>query len=219
MLYAKLAVPKMGEPIVQDDIILTQEVTMFDSTRKRLRLTTMATTALLLSILLVGCSTQAPRTFPRPSTSPSQDRASCTQPQPRPGKLSLAGLAYGPSHTGQDPTSGAFPSSEEIKADMPTLASLTHYIRTYTSTGPADAIIQAAEAAHVCVALGIGLGSNPVDNAREMIAGERLALNSAVRAIIVGNEVLQRGELSEAQLRSDIVQVRARLGRAIPLTT
>ncbi len=191
---------------------------MFDSTRKRLRLTTMATTALLLSILLVGCSTQAPRTFPRPSTSPSQDRASCTQPQPRPGKLSLAGLAYGPSHTGQDPTSGAFPSSEEIKADMPTLASLTRYIRTYTSTGPADAIIQAAAAAHVCVALGIGLGSNPVENAREMTAGERLASNGVVRSIIVGNEVLQRGDLSEAQLRSDIEQVRAKLGRAVPVT-
>lgn len=101
---------------------------------------------------------------------------------------------------------------------MPTLASLTHYIRTYSATGPTDAIIQAAKAAHICMALGIGLGSDPVVNASEMTAGERLASNSAVHAIIVGNEVLQRGDLSEKQLRSDIEQVRAKLGRAVPVT-
>src|SRR5205823_12197653 len=143
---------------------------------------------------------------------------SCTQPQPAPGKLSLAGLAYGPSHTGEDPNHGVFLSREEIEADMLTLASLTHYIRTYTATGPADEIVQAAEAAHVCMALGIPLGSDPVANAREMTAGERLASNSTVSSIIVGNEVLQRGDLSEAQLRSDIKQVRAKLGRAVPVT-
>jgi exo-beta-1,3-glucanase (GH17 family) len=101
---------------------------------------------------------------------------------------------------------------------MPTLASLTRYIRTYSSTGSADVIVQSAEAAHVCVALGIGLGRDPVANAREMRAGERLASNSAVRAIVVGNEVLQNKDLSEEQLRSDIRQVRAKLGRAVPVT-
>ncbi len=198
---------------------------MFCSTPRHLLLEVAATLGLVLSILLIGCSgtsgtlKASPSPFTSsPSTSPSQDNFSCTQPQPAPGKPSLAGLAYGPSHTGQDPTRGIFPSSEEIKADMPTLASLTHYIRTYNSTGPAGAIIQAAEAAHVCVALGVGLGSNPVDNAREMTAGERLVSNRVVHAIIVGNEVLQRGDLSEAQLRSDIEQVRAKLGRAVPVT-
>ncbi len=144
---------------------------------------------------------------------------SCTQPPPAPGKISLAGLAYSPSHIGEDPTQGGFPSSEEIEADMLTLAPLTRYIRTYTATGPADEIVQAAEGAHVCVALGIGLGSDPLVNAREMTAGEQLASKSVVRSIIVGNEVLQRGDLSEAQLRSDIEQVRTKLGRAVPITT
>ncbi len=181
-------------------------------------LTLMIATLLLLSISLSSCATGGSKNIP-PSSPSSHTGPACAQPQPASGKLSLAGLAYGPSHMGQDPTRGSFPSSEEIEADMPTLASLTHYIRTYSSTGPADAIIQAASAAHICVALGIGLGSNPVVNAREMAAGERLASNRAVHTIIVGNEVLHRGDVSEEQLRSDIVQVRARLGRAIPLTT
>jgi exo-beta-1,3-glucanase (GH17 family) len=186
---------------------------MFRSAPKHLLIEVAATLGLVLSVLLVGCSGT-----PKASPSPSQGSASCTQPQPAPGKLSLAGLAYGPSHMGQDPTRGAFPSGEEIEADMPTLASLTHFIRTYSSTGLADTIIQTAETAHICVALGIGLGSDPVVNAREMTAGEQLASNSAVHAIIVGNEVLQRGDLSEEQLRSDIEQVRAKLGRAVPVT-
>jgi exo-beta-1,3-glucanase (GH17 family) len=181
-------------------------------------LTLMRVTLLLLSISLISCVTGGSKNIP-PSSPSSHAGPACAQPESVPGKISLAGLAYGPSHAGQDPTAGALPSDQEVQADMPTLASLTHYIRTYSSTGPADAIIQAAEAAQVCVALGIGLGSGPVINAREMAAGERLASNSAVHAIIVGNEVLQRGDLSEEQLRSDIEQVRARLGRAVPLTT
>lgn len=191
---------------------------MFHLTCKRLHVVATTTLVFVLSTLLAaGCATQTPGTAPPPSTIPLPG-VSCAQPEPVPGKLSLAGLAYGPAHTGQDPTAGAFPSSEEVWADMPTLASLTHYIRTYSSTGPADAIIQAAAAAHVCVASGIELVRDPVANAKEMVAGARLASNSAVHAIIVGNEVLQRGDLSEAQLRSDIEQVRVKLSRAVPVT-
>ncbi len=187
---------------------------MFHLTRKRLPLAILATMALFLGMLPVGCSTST--STPAPRTSLPQ--TTCTQPEPVPGKLSLAGLAYGPAHAGQNPLSGVFPSGEEVKADMPTLASLTRYIRIYSSTGSTDAIIQAAAAAHVCVALGIGLGSDPVENAKEIAAGERLASNSAVHAIIVGNEVLQRGDLTEQQLRSDIGHVRTKLGRVVPVT-
>jgi len=187
------------------------------STSKHLLLEVLTALGLVLSVLLVSC-TDTLKASPRLSTNPSRDNDSCDQPRPAHNKLSLAGLAYGPSHTGQDPTLGIFPSSEEIEADMPTLASLTRHVRIYSSTGSADTIIRAAKAAHICVDLGIELGHNPIENAREMTAGERLASNSAVHAIIVGNEVLQRGDLSEKQLRSDIEQVRAKLGRAVPVT-
>jgi exo-beta-1,3-glucanase (GH17 family) len=194
---------------------------MFCSTPRHQLLEIAARLGLVLGVLLVGCSGTlgtSPRPSASPSTSSSRESAPCTQPQPAPGKLSFAGLAYGPAHTGQDPIRGSFPSSEEIQADIPTLASLTRYIRIYSSTGSAEAILQAASAANICVALGIELGSDPVANAREMTAAERLASNRAVHAIIAGNEVLQRGDLSEAQLRSDIEQVRAKSGHAVPVT-
>jgi exo-beta-1,3-glucanase (GH17 family) len=201
-------------------------VIMFCTTSKQLFLEVATTLELILCVLLVACTgtlnaSPAPPTSPTPagsSTSFLKDSYSCTQSQPAPGKLSLAGLAYGPSHTGQDPTRGSLPSREEIEADMPTLASLTHSIRIYSSTGAADTIIQAARAAHICVALGLELGKNPIENAREITAGAHLASNRAVNAVIVGNEVLQRGYLSEKQLRSNIEQVHAKLGRAVPIT-
>ena len=101
---------------------------------------------------------------------------------------------------------------------MPTLASLTRYIRIYSATGSAEAIIQAASAANICVALGVNLSRDPAANAREMAAAERLASNGTVHAIIAGNEALQRGDLSEATLRADIQQLRARSSRAVPIT-
>lgn len=199
---------------------------MVRSSFRRLPSLAAVTFVLVLSGLLAGCSQQSnppPSTpvshqsSPSPSASPTPS-ATCTPPKPAPGKLSLAGLAYGPSHTGQDPTTGVFPSDEEVKADMPTIASLTNYIRIYSSTGPANAIIQTASAAHVCVALGISLGRDPNANAAEMMAGEQLASNTAVHAIIVGNEALLRGDLSAEQLCAAVQQVRAHRSRTVPIT-
>ena len=155
---------------------------------------------------------------PIPTFAPIPLSAACTQRKPATGKLSLTGLAYSPYHTGQDPTGGIFPSDEEVNADMPTIASLTNYIRIYSSTGPANAIIQAASADHVCVALGISLGRYPDTNAAEMMAGIKLASNAAVRVIVVGNEVLLRGDMSEGQLIAAIEEVRAHLSRPVPIT-
>ena len=57
-------------------------------------------------------------------------------------------------------------------------------------------------------------------NASEMTAGEDLATKSAaVHAVIVGSEVLLRGDLSESQLLADIEQVRDKLTNKVPITT
>src|SRR5690349_1213715 len=190
---------------------------MFCLPRRHQLLEVAAMLGLVLSTCLVACSETSRTSSGAPAT-PVHKSASCAQPQPAPGKLRLAGLAYGAAHTGQDPTRGAFPSREEIEADMPTLASLTGYIRLYSATGSAETIVQAAQKSNLCVALGINLGRDPAENAREMAAGEQLTANSAVHALIVGNEVLQNGVLSEQQIRTDIDQVRSQSARKVPLT-
>jgi exo-beta-1,3-glucanase (GH17 family) len=128
-------------------------------------------------------------------------------------------VGYGPYHAGQDPNYGISPSSSEVAADMPTLAAVTNYLRIYSSTGPAADIVQAAEAAHMCVSLGIWLGRDSAANAAEIAAGIRLARQSrAVRSVIVGNEVLLRGDLPVNQLIQDIGKVRAALGHTVAIS-
>ncbi|HTU03110.1 MAG TPA: hypothetical protein VMG58_14875, partial [Candidatus Sulfotelmatobacter sp.] len=141
-------------------------------------------------LLATGASSNGSR--PGPADPPAASFA-CHQPFPsaRPGQVTLSGVGYGPYHAGQDPNYGISPSSSEVAADMPTLSAMTNYIRIYSSTGPAAEIVQAAEAAHMCVSLGIWLGRNSAANAAEIAAGIRLARQSrAVRSVIVGNEVL-----------------------------
>jgi glucan 1,3-beta-glucosidase len=122
--------------------------------------------------------------------------------------LLLAGLAYGPYHLGQDPNYGISPSAEEIAADIPTLASLTGSIRIYSSLGPAPFIVHDAERVHLSVDLGIWLGRDAAANRREITAGISLMSSPAISTVTVGNEVLLRGDLTEAQLVAAIQQVR-----------
>ena len=145
----------------------------------------------------------------------------CNQPMPAagPGRVALAGVVYGAYRAGQNPNFFISPSAEEVAADMPTLAAMTNYIRIESSTGPAADILQAAEAAHLCVSLGIWLGPDAKANAAEISAGIRLARSSpVVRSVIVGSEVLLRGNLSVAQLLRDIREVRSALGETVPIS-
>src|SRR2546421_6715224 len=97
------------------------------STSKHLLLEVLTALGLVLSALRVSC-TDTLKASPRLSTNPSGDNDSCDQPSPAHNKLSLAGLACGPSHTGQDPPLGIFPSSKEFGADMPPLASFPRHV-------------------------------------------------------------------------------------------
>ena len=145
--------------------------------------------------------------------------SACAPPNSTPGQLTLTGLGYGPYHKGQDPNFNVFPSSEEVTADIPTLAAITRYIRIYSAGGPASAITNAASHAHVCVALGIWLGRNAAANVKEIAAGEHLANTSPnVRSVIVGNEVLLRGDLRPSQLNAVIRHVRSTVRPAVQIS-
>ena len=194
---------------------------MFGSILKHRPIPFVQTFLLLLSLLLVSCSggSNDHAVAPTPSQKPFSVAPTCAQPKSAAGKFTLAGVDYGPFHPGQSPDAGVFPSDEEVDADMATLASLSHFIRIYSSTGPAAGILRAAEKRQVCVNLGIWLGRDSAANTREITAGEQLASSKAVQAITVGNETLYRGDLSPEQLGRILQQVRAKLGHTVQLTT
>lgn len=145
----------------------------------------------------------------------------CDRPMPAPGHghVTLAGLAYGPYHAGQDPNFFISPSAPEVAADMPTLAAVTNYIRIYSSLGPAADILRAAQTAHLCVSLGIWLSRKAKANSAQVAAGIKLARRfAAVRSVIVGNEVLLRNDMPVARLLGYIREVRAALGHRVAIS-
>jgi exo-beta-1,3-glucanase (GH17 family) len=130
----------------------------------------------------------------------------------------LKGYGYGPFRYCQDPNKGVFPTLDEIAADMPFLAHNSNGIRTYSSCEVQGKIPQLAQPYGLSVAIGVWLGRDLQANEREMTCAIELAHQySNVDSVIVGNEVLLRSDLTEAQLLEYI----ERMKRAVeqPVTT
>jgi exo-beta-1,3-glucanase (GH17 family) len=137
----------------------------------------------------------------------------------------IQGVNYGPFRDGQRP-GGLCPTIHQVTRDLPVLQNMATAIRTF---GLVDcdlgekilSSIRARRRAHLQVALGLWISADRDANEREIEKLEALAragLLGPVITIVVGNEVVLRGDLSPAELRDYIEQVRA-LGLGIPLTT
>ncbi|TVR99350.1 MAG: glycosyltransferase [Phycisphaerales bacterium] len=130
----------------------------------------------------------------------------------------VGGFSYSPFRAGEDPFELDEPSAEGIAEDMRILAGYTDRIRTYGSEGMGARIVEEAERNNLRVALGIWLDSDLEKNEREIEAAIRLARSSdAVESVIVGNEVLLRGDISRGRLIEYIERVRDAVEQ--PVTT
>jgi exo-beta-1,3-glucanase (GH17 family) len=115
-------------------------------------------------------------------------------------------LAYGPYRTGQSPT-GTPPSPAELAEDLDILKTETNLLRTYGSCDELEQIPLLARAQLVYLYQGIALSSNDTENQRELACYAQLVQeNENIIAGIAGNEVLLRGDLTEAQLVEFILQ-------------
>jgi exo-beta-1,3-glucanase (GH17 family) len=104
----------------------------------------------------------------------------------------------------------AFVTPQRIDADLRALSRRFDCVRTYSQGQGLDAVPAIAARYGMKVLAGIWLGRDPLANAREV----RLGIDAArgypqvLRGLIVGNEVLLRGELSPALLAGYVRQVR-----------
>jgi exo-beta-1,3-glucanase (GH17 family) len=132
----------------------------------------------------------------------------------------LSCVSYAPFHReGQTPFDQSLSiSAEQIEADMTALARRFDCVRTYTVTHGMQEVPRFAEKLGVKVLLGLWIGRNPSDNAKEIATGIALTkkYTDNIRGVIVGNEVLLRRELSPAMLRNYIEQVKAAV--SVPVT-
>src|SRR5690606_14692444 len=150
------------------------------------------------------------------------------EPGVAPGGERIACLSYAPfRRPGESPFDpDARVARERIEADLRILASRTGCVRTYSVDQGLDQVPAVARDLGMTVLLGAWLGRDRARNGDELARAVALARAepAVVRALIVGNEVLLRGELPERELRAAIESARRALrdeapgGRPVPVT-
>ncbi|HBC09696.1 MAG TPA: hypothetical protein DC046_19250 [Rhodospirillaceae bacterium] len=123
-------------------------------------------------------------------------------------------LSYAPTTSDGHPLMGpdyALPPGL-IERDLTALSKLTGCVRTYSSYGVQAEVLPAAAKLGMKVLLGVWIGTEDKRNRIEIAAALRVAAKhpEAVRAIVVGNEVLLRREMSGTRLAGIIESVKAR---------
>ncbi len=105
----------------------------------------------------------------------------------------------------------AFIPPERIEADLKALSTRFDCVRTYSLNQGLAAVPDIAGRYGMKVLMGIWLGRDPAENEQEVKLGIEAARRDRanLRGIVVGNEVLLRGELSEKALASYIERVNA----------
>ena len=106
----------------------------------------------------------------------------------------------------------------QIEEDLKQLQPVTGCVRTYAVNQGLDQVVPVAAALGMKVLLGIWIGREPADNEIQIKAAVQLAHDypGTIRAIIVGNEVLLRGEQTGETLAALAKRVRQESG--LPVT-
>ncbi len=125
------------------------------------------------------------------------------------GKLNS--LSFAPFRDGQDPMLGIFPNEKHLDEDLALMGQVTHNIRTYASAeGTMPLIPDLARKHGLTMLQGAWLGALKADNDIEIaeLIRSANAHPDVVKRVIVGNEVLLRGDLEPEELIEYIRQVK-----------
>jgi exo-beta-1,3-glucanase (GH17 family)/cellulose synthase/poly-beta-1,6-N-acetylglucosamine synthase-like glycosyltransferase len=130
----------------------------------------------------------------------------------------IQGFAFSPFQSHQAPIWSNYPSVEEIESDIALLEHKTHAIRTYTVEHTLGEIPRLAARHGINVALGAWVDANPDKTSNEITRMLDISVRSHnVVRIIVGNEVLLRGDIPVKQLITYLDMARTRTD--IPVST
>jgi glucan 1,3-beta-glucosidase len=124
---------------------------------------------------------------------------------------------YGPLQTPIEKTT--FIGAAQIEADLKRLSQRFDCVRIYSVSQGLHEVPRVAQALGMKVLLGVWIGRSSADNEKEIVRGIDLARKyaPAIRAVIVGNEVLLRGEQPASAMRAYIERVKAAVP-GVPVT-
>lgn len=147
-------------------------------------------------------------------------------PVPAPSSPLAAGeklpcVSYAPFRPGQSPfMAGLVIPPEQIDDDFERLAKITHCVRTYSTEMGLHVVPELARKHGLTVLQGIWIGRNPADNRIEIDEAVKAAQQNpdVIKAVIVGNEVLLRGEQTAIDLAAMIKEVREKVPAQVQVT-
>jgi exo-beta-1,3-glucanase (GH17 family) len=127
-------------------------------------------------------------------------------------------VSYAPFRDGQDPlVEGTRVSASQIDADLALLSKYTDCVRTYSVDDGLDHVLASARRYRMKVLEGIGIFGNAEKNRKQIAAGIALAkqYKDVVSGVIVGNEVLLRGEMPPEDLMAIIREVKSQVSEPV----
>ncbi|THD54308.1 MAG: beta-(1-6) glucans synthase [Bradyrhizobium sp.] len=128
-------------------------------------------------------------------------------------------VSYAPFRGDQTPLSPvARISEEQIAQDLAQLAKISDCVRTYSNENGLDQVPELAAKVGLKVIQGIWLSNNRLKNLAQISTAVRLTKEypATITSLVVGNEVLLRGEMTSTDLAATIRLVKAQV--AVPVT-
>jgi glucan 1,3-beta-glucosidase len=128
-------------------------------------------------------------------------------------------VSYAPFRGPQTPLSTTtHVDPEQIAQDLAQLAKVTDCVRTYSIENGLDQVPAQAARAGLKVVQGIWLGSNRLKNLAQIstVVGLTKQYPGVITSVVVGNEVLLRGEMTTADLAATIRSVKSQV--TVPVT-
>jgi exo-beta-1,3-glucanase (GH17 family) len=141
------------------------------------------------------------------------------------GSVQPAGTAYqvavnfSPYEGDQDPNTGAIVDETQIARRLDPLIGYVKAIRTFGATHGLERIPALAQARGLQVWAGAWISRDRAANEREITALIEIGRARQAAVLIVGSEVLLRGDLPESDLLAHMARVRAAVPADIPVTT
>jgi glucan 1,3-beta-glucosidase len=139
-------------------------------------------------------------------------------PSPLASGEKLYCISYSPFRGQQTPLDpGIRIDPWQIEDDMVRLARLTDCVRTYSTRNGLDSVPEIAERHGVQVIQGIWLGGDRAAAERDIATAIELARRhpQAIRSLVVGNEVLLRGEMTAGELAATIRRVKGQVAQPV----
>ena len=131
----------------------------------------------------------------------------------------VQGVSFSPFRADQSPETQVFPTEEQIARDLELLSDSVRSVRTYSTEGSLGAVPRLARGEGLKTTVGVWISDDLDRNEREIrwLAELLPEARGAIKAVIVGNETLLRGEVTADELAGWIDQVR-RIVAPIPVT-